>query len=92
MRDLLRNNSIHIYIRTNKRKELQRYLEKQGIGTVIHYPIAMHLQKCYEDLGLKKGDFAIAEKISDEVLSLPMWYGMKDEEVEYVIEKLNEWI
>ena len=51
----------------------------------------MHLQKCYEDLGYKKGDLPIAEKISDEVLSLPMWYGMKDEEVQYVIEKINEY-
>lgn len=78
-------------IRTNKRNELQTYLQNQGIGTVIHYPIAMHLQKCYEDLGYKKGDFPLAEKIADEVLSLPMWYGMKDEEIEYVIDKINNY-
>lgn len=76
---------------TKRRNELQTYLDTQGIGTVIHYPIAIHLQKCYEDLGYTKGDFPIAEKIADEVLSLPMWYGMKDEEVEYVIRKINEW-
>lgn len=78
-------------IRTDRRGELQTYLDNQGIGTVIHYPISMHLQKCYEDLGYIKGDLLIAEKIANEVLSLPMWYGMKDEEIEYVIEKINNW-
>lgn len=78
-------------IRTEKRNELQTYLQNQGIGTVIHYPIPMHLQKCYEDLGYKKGNFPISEKIAEEVLSLPMWYGMKDEEINYVIEKINSW-
>lgn len=78
-------------IRTNKRNELQTYLQNQGIGTVIHYPIAMHLQKCYENLGYKKGDLKVAERIADEVLSLPMWYGMKDEEIEYVIDRINNW-
>lgn len=78
-------------IRTHRRNELQTYLQNHGIGTVIHYPIAMHLQKCYEDLGYKKGDFPIAEKIADEVLSLPMWYGMKEEEINYIIEKINDW-
>ncbi|AKN31948.1 aminotransferase [Clostridium carboxidivorans P7] len=78
-------------IRSHRRNELQTYLQNYGIGTVIHYPIAMHLQKCYEDLGYKKGDFPIAEKIADEVLSLPIWYGMKNEEVDYIIEKINDW-
>lgn len=82
----------HLFIiRTEKRDELQRYLKDNGIGTLIHYPIPMHLQKAYEDLGFKKGDFPLSEKIADEVLSLPMWYGMKAEEVEYVIEKINNW-
>ena len=89
--DYTESNWYVFVIRTKNRDELQRYLQDKGIGTVIHYPIPMHLQKCYEDLGYKKGDFPIAEKISDEVLSLPMWYGMKDEEIEYVIEKVNSW-
>lgn len=82
----------HIFIvRTEKRDELQNYLKQNGIGTLIHYPIPMHLQPAYEDLGFKKGDFPIAEKIADEVLSLPMWYGMKYEEIDYIIEKINKW-
>ncbi|KYH30669.1 dTDP-3-amino-3,6-dideoxy-alpha-D-galactopyranose transaminase [Clostridium tepidiprofundi DSM 19306] len=80
----------HVFIvRTKKRDKLQNYLKENGIGTLIHYPIPMHLQVAYKELGFKKGDFPIAEKIADEVLSLPMWYGMKDEEVQYVIDKIN---
>lgn len=82
----------HVFIvRTEKRDELQNFLKENGIGTIIHYPIPMHLQVAYADLGFKKGDFPIAEKIADEVISLPMWYGMKEEEIEHVIEKINQW-
>lgn len=82
----------HVFvIRTEKRNEFQKYLKENGIGTLIHYPIPMHLQPAYADLGFKKRDFPIAEKIADEVLSLPMWYGMEDEEIQYVIDKINQW-
>ena len=50
----------------------------------------MHLQECYKDIGFKEGDFPIAEEISATELSLPMYYGMSDEEVQYVIDKVNE--
>ena len=73
------------------RKSLEEHLNRAGIGTNKHYPIPMHLQECYKDLGFKKGDFPIAEEISSTELSLPMYYGMTDEEVQYVIEKINEW-
>ena len=83
----------HIYhvfvIRCDKRDELEKYLADNGIGTVKHYPIPMHLQECYKDLGIEKGELPIAEEISDTVLSLPMYYGITDEQVEYVIDKLN---
>ena len=49
----------------------------------------MYLQECYKDLGFKKGDFPIAEEISDTELSIPMYYGMTDEEVQYVINSIN---
>lgn len=81
----------HVFVvRCSKRDKLQEYLKEKGIGTLIHYPIPMHLQPAYRDLGLKKGDFPIAEKISNEVLSLPMWYGMNDKEIEYVIDTINK--
>ncbi len=80
----------HLFvIRTKKRDNLQEYLKNKGIDTLIHYPIPMHLQQAYQDLNLKFGDFPIAEEISKEVLSLPIWYGMKDSEIEYVIDTIN---
>ena len=83
----------HIYhvfvIRCDRRDELEKYLNENGIGTVKHYPIPMHLQEAYKELGLKQGELPIAEEISNTVLSIPMYYGMTDEEVEYVIDKIN---
>ncbi len=81
----------HIFsIRCKRRDELERWLNDVGISTNKHYPIPMHLQECYKDLGFKKGDYPIAEEISETELSIPMYYGMTDEEVEYVIERINE--
>ena len=81
----------HIFaVRCNRRDELEKHLNAAGIGTNKHYPIPMHLQGCYKDLGFKEGDFPIAEEISATELSLPMFYGMKDEEINFVIDKVNE--
>lgn len=81
----------HIFgIRCDRRDELADYLEEKGIGTNKHYPIPMHLQKCYEDLGIHEGTLPIAEKISNTQLSLPLYYGMTEEEIQYVIECVNE--
>lgn len=80
----------HIFaIRSARRNELERYLNDRGIGTNKHYPIPMHLQKCYADLGIRKGELPIAEEISATELSLPMYYGMTDEQVHYVIDAIN---
>lgn len=81
----------HIFaIRTSKRDALEKYLNENGIGTNKHYPIPMHLQECYKELGFQKGDYPIAEEISATELSLPMYYGMTKDEVSYVIDKINE--
>ena len=83
----------HVYhvfvIRCDKRDELEMYLNEHGIGTVKHYPTPMHLQPCYEELKLSEGALPIAEEISSTVLSIPMYYGMTEEEVSYVIDCLN---
>lgn len=80
----------HIFgIRCNRRDELEAYLQERGIGTNKHYPIPMHLQECYKNLGYKQGDFPIAEEISATELSLPMYYGIADEEVQYIIDTVN---
>jgi dTDP-4-amino-4,6-dideoxygalactose transaminase len=64
----------HVFaVRCDARDRLQEHLKENGIGTVIHYPIPMHLQGAYADLGYKKGSFPIAERICETELSLPMY-------------------
>lgn len=80
----------HIFgIRCKERDALEKHLNKKGIGTNKHYPVPMHLQECYKDLGFKEGDFPIAEEISKTELSIPMYYGMTDEEIQYVVDAIN---
>ena len=89
---IVKDSVWHVFpVRTDFRTELQQYLKDKGIGTLIHYPIPIHIQNAYKDLGYKLGDFPIAEEISRTVLSLPMWYGMSGEEINYVIDVLNQW-
>lgn len=72
----------HLYVvRTKKRDALQQYLSDHGVGTLIHYPIPPHLQGAYVGLGYKKGDFPIAEEIANTCLSLPIWPGLKNNQV-----------
>ena len=79
-----------IHVKNGRRDELINYLSGYEIGTLIHYPIPPHMAEAYEYLGYKKGDFPIAEKYANEVLSLPMYNGMTSEEQDYVIEKINK--
>lgn len=78
-----------IHVKNGRREELIAYLKDLGIGTIIHYPIPPHLSQAYKYLGYKKGDFPIAERYADEVLSLPMYNGMTSEEQSYVIDAIN---
>lgn len=80
----------HLFVvRVENREKFEKYLEENGIGTVIHYPIPPHLSKAYEYLGYKSGDFPIAERYAETVISLPIYNGMIKEEIDYVIKKLN---
>ena len=82
----------HIFaIRCEERASLEKHLNDNGIGTNKHYPIPIHIQKAYSYLGYKEGDYPIAEEISDTELSIPMYYGMSEEEVDYVINTINNW-
>ena len=76
-------------IRCEKRSELIDYLDKEGIGTIIHYPIPPHLSEAYAPLGYHTGDYPITENYADTVLSLPMYNGMTDDEQTRVITALN---
>lgn len=77
-------------ILTDKRDELQDFLKKNEIGNSIYYPMPLHLQKCFEYLGYKKGDFPVAEKASKEILALPIYPELTLEEVEFVCDKILE--
>ncbi len=90
----IRDGATHIWhqfvIRTERRNELIEYLEGRGIGTIIHYPIPPHLSEAYSYLGHKKGAFPITEQYADTVLSIPLYNGMTEDELDCVIEALNE--
>ena len=80
----------HVFaVRCKERDALAEFLTEKGLGINKHYPIAMHLQDCYKDLNLPKGSLPIAEEISETELSLPMYYGMTEEEIDYVIDAVN---
>ncbi len=81
----------HLYvIRVNNRDKIKEYLQKHGIETGIHYPIPLHLQKAYKALGVNEGCYPVAEKVADEILSLPIFPYIKEEEIDYVVEKLKK--
>jgi possible aminotransferase len=82
----------HQYVvRTDERDCFEEYLKENEIITTIHYPIPPHLSKAYEYLNLKEGSFPMTEKYAKEMLSLPIYNGMTDEEVKYVVEVINKY-
>jgi dTDP-4-amino-4,6-dideoxygalactose transaminase len=83
-------HSYHLFvIRTSKRDELQQYLKEKGILCGIHYPLPIHWQEAYARLGYKKGSFPVAEKYSQEILSLPMFPELTEKEVERVCDAIK---
>ena len=83
----------HVYhlfvVRTAHRDKLNAFLSAKGIGTLIHYPIPAHLQNAYKELGYKKGDFPIAENLSDTILSLPLYPGLTEEQIIYICDQIK---
>ena len=80
----------HVYgLRCKERDVLEKHLNDHGISTNKHYPIPIHMQECYKELGYAEGDFPIAEEISRTELSIPMYYGMSDDEIKYVVDCIN---
>jgi len=81
----------HLYvIRHNERDGLKEHLEARGVSTVIHYPIPIHLQPAYADLGLERGAFPITESFADRILSLPMYAELERRDLEYVCDAVGE--
>lgn len=88
------DGATHVYhqfvVRCRERDALIDYLNEREIGTIIHYPIPPHLAQAYGYLGFQEGDFPITERLAKEVLSIPMYNGMTEEEQTYVINAINE--
>jgi dTDP-4-amino-4,6-dideoxygalactose transaminase len=81
----------HLYVvRTQNRDDLQKQLNEAGVGTGIHYPIPVHLQKAYAARGWKKGDFPKSEEAAEQVLSMPMFAGLKAEQQKRVAETISQ--
>lgn len=81
----------HIFaIHSDKREEIRDYLTQNGVETNIHYPIPIHLQKSFSDYGMKEGSYVITEWLARSELSLPLYYGMTEEEQSYVIDVINK--
>ena len=84
------NNIWHQFvIRSDERDNLKKYMASHGIETTIHYPVPPHLSPTLSYLGFKRGDYPIAEKLANSVLSLPTYIGMTDEEKRRVVNCVN---
>lgn len=81
----------HLFVvRCRERGALRAHLESEGIGTAVHYPVPIHLQGAYRSLGYRRGDFPVAEKLAEEIVTLPLFPEMEPEEVSSVIERVND--
>ena len=81
----------HIFaIRVAERKRFLAAMAEKGIACGIHYPVPLHLQKAYADMGLKRGSFPVAERCSDQVVSLPLYPELSSEQIQYVAEAVRE--
>ena len=81
--------AVHIYnqytVRVERRDELKRALDEQGVGNAIYYPVPLHLQECFRDLGYREGDFPHSERACREVLSLPVYGELSPAQQEQVV-------
>jgi dTDP-4-amino-4,6-dideoxygalactose transaminase len=74
------------------REALQAHLAEAGIGSGIHYPIPLHLQKAYENLPYKKGDFPVTERVAAEIISLPMFPQLSPEQQDVVVARMKDFV
>lgn len=83
----------HIYnqfvIVGEKRNELQAYLKERGIGTEIYYPLPMHMQTCFADLGYSSGDFPVSERLANHSLALPVYGELQPDDIEFICDAIR---
>jgi dTDP-4-amino-4,6-dideoxygalactose transaminase len=77
-------------IQAPQRDELQKHLKQQGIQTGIHYPIPLHLQPAYQQLGYHQGSFPVSEHLANHIISLPMYPELTTEQLDYIIEQIEQ--
>jgi dTDP-4-amino-4,6-dideoxygalactose transaminase len=86
----------HVYhlfmVQTSRRDALRQFLQDRGVQTGIHYPTPIHLQPAYADHGWKRGDFPVAEALAAQIVSLPMFPELRDEQIDYVCERIGEFM
>jgi len=71
---------------------VQEKLKEQGIPIAVHYPMSLHLQECFANLGYKEGDFPVAERVSKEIMSLPINPYLSGDEIGYITKKVTEFV
>ena len=86
--------NFHVYnqftVRAPKRDALRAFLKEKGVGTEVYYPLPMHLQNCYRDLGHQKGSFPVSEQAAEEVMSIPIYAELTESQQSYVVEMIAE--
>ena len=86
--------NVHVYnqftVRAQKRDNLRAYFKEKGIGSEIYYPIPLHLQSCYRELGYKKGDFPVSERAAEDVLSLPIYAELTEDQQAHVVRTVTD--
>ena len=86
--------NVHVFnqftLRVQKRDELRNYLREHGVGTEVYYPLPLHLQNCYRDLGYVKGAFPHSECAAEEVLSIPIYAELTDEHLQYIVHTIEK--
>lgn len=84
-------SAYHLYVvRHPRRDDLKKHLEANKVGCALHYPLPLHLQKCYASLGYKQGDFPVTEKAARECLSLPIYPELTDAQIQRVVSVIKE--
>ncbi|TFD95751.1 DegT/DnrJ/EryC1/StrS aminotransferase family protein [Jeotgalibacillus sp. R-1-5s-1] len=89
-----KDGNYHVFhqytLRVEKRDELQAFLKENGVATMVYYPMPLHIQPVFKELGYKEGDLPLTEKAAKEAISLPMFPELKEEQQLYVVEKIAE--